>query len=85
VSTELQAIYDVGKNNSIVSVTCNDSFVDKYKDSIRVFANTPYDVIDRGPVLYVIFEGLLKELLILSTDKARKCSRIKFTQNLEIV
>ncbi len=81
----MEAIYSVNRNNSIISVSCNDSSVEHFREQVRIYANTPYQVIDKGPIIYVIFEGFLKELLILPSDKIRKCANIRFAQNLETV
>lgn len=71
-------IYSVNRNNSIISLSCNDSNVEHFRDEVKIFTNAPYEIIDKGPVIYLVFEGVLKELLVLPSDKAKKCGNIRF-------
>ena len=68
-----------------MSFGCNDSSIEHFRDQLRIYANTPYEVIDKGPIFYVIFEGVLKEMLVLPTDTVKKCVNVRFAQNLETV
>lgn len=81
----MQVIYNVNHNNSIVSFSCNDSNIEHFSQQLQIYANTPYELIDKGPIIYVIFEGQLKEMLVLPTDKIKKCTNVRFAQNLEAV
>lgn len=84
-SQPLGIIYNVNQNSTIVELSCNDSNVEHFVNEIKVYANTPYDIINRGPLIYLTFQGELKELLLLPSEKVKKCANILFAQNLEKV